>query len=300
MDEAGFRELLGTRHLKPAAIERSVAVVRRFEEFLQRCRPDATAARATAGDVERFLEELARIPRATPRRTPWPSAATPCLTHNDEVLVAVLERIDGAEVPANLSRKLAELVGEERRDEVFAGLEIPPISAPGEQKSAFMRELVERLVGRIDANTVTTALTSGLHHVPKEAFAEERKRYLAAPDIDTFIEDEHRRYVEHLATLKDEGTLYYTQPITDDVLAYVRDTLDLRWRRAPRRRDPRHEDPVPGGPLPSRNGRAAQALPLLSLPLGAGIGSPSRGDGFPPLLRVQRGVREAVLGCRPR
>jgi len=224
MDEAGFRELLGTRHLEPGAIERSVAAVRRFEEFLQRCRPDATAARATAGDAERFLEELDRT-ASVPAADALAIGRYALLTRNDEVLVAVLERIDGADVPASLSRKLADLVGEKRRDEVFAGLEIPPISAPGEQKSAFMRQLVERLVGRIDAETVSTALTSGLHFVPKEAFAEERKRYLAAPNIDAFIEDEHRRYVEHLARLKDEGTLYYTQPITDDVLAYVRDTL---------------------------------------------------------------------------
>jgi hypothetical protein len=60
--------------------------------------------------------------------------------------------------------------------------------------------------------------------VPKEAFAEERARYLAAPDIDSFIADEHRRYVDYLAGLKDEDALYYTQPITDAVLAYVRAT----------------------------------------------------------------------------
>jgi hypothetical protein len=87
-----------------------------------------------------------------------------------------------------------------------------------------MRELVERLFGRVDATIATTVLSSGLHHVPREAFAEARMRYLAAPDIDWFIEDEHNRYVDDLAALKDEGALYFTQPITDEVLAYVRGT----------------------------------------------------------------------------
>lgn len=145
-------------------------------------------------------------------------------THNDQVLVAVLERIDGAEVPANFSRKLAELVGDECRDEVFAGIEIPSIGAGSVDRSAFMRQLIERLTGRVDAATATAVLTSGLHYVPKEAFSDERERYLASSDIDAFIEDEHRRYIEFLAGLKDEGALYYTQPITDDVLAWVRDT----------------------------------------------------------------------------
>jgi len=223
MDEAGFRAALRTRHLDPEEIERSVAMVRRFEEFVQRYRPAATAARATAGDVERFLEELARTTKDSADDV-LAIGRYSRLTHNDEALVALLERIDGAEVPANLSRTLGDLVGEEQRDEVFAGLEIPPIGAAPDQKNAFMRELVERLFGRIDADTATTVLTSGLHYVPKEAFAEERERYLAAPDIDSFIEDEHRRYVEYLAGLRDDGTLYFTQTITDDVLAYVRAT----------------------------------------------------------------------------
>jgi len=223
MDETGFREMLQARHLEPAEIERSVAMVQRFEEFLKRYRPAAIADRATAEDVGRFLDELAHTTNDS--ATDLLAIGRYCrLTHNDEVLVAVLELIDGAEVPANLWRRLGDLAGEARRDEVFAGLEIPPLGTPNERKSAYMRELVQRLYDRVDEDTAGSILTSGLHYVPKEAFAEERARYLAAPDIDWFIEDEHRRYVEYLAGLKDDGTLYFTQPITDDVLAYVRDT----------------------------------------------------------------------------
>lgn len=223
MDEAGFREMLRARHLEPREIDRSVAMVRRFEEFLKRYRPAATADRATPGDVGRFLDELANTTNDS--LDDLLAIGRYCrLTHNDEALVAVLEAIDGADVPANLSRKLGDLVGEKRRDDVFAGLEIPPIGTSSEQKTAFMRELVLRLYDQIDTDTARSILTSGLHYVPREAFAAERARYLEARDIDAFIEDEHRRYVEYLATLNDEGTLYFTQPITDDVLAYVRDT----------------------------------------------------------------------------
>jgi hypothetical protein len=223
MDEAAFREFLATRQLEPEAVERSVAIVRRFEEFLRRFRAAADASRATAGDVRRFVEELARTAEATEGNV-LAVARYLRVAHDDEALTAALEMIDGAEVPENLSHKLAELVGEERRDEVFAGLEIPPIGTSPAEKNAFMRELVERLSRLIDPATATTALTSGLHYVPKEEFAEERKRYLAAPDIDWFIADEHRRYVEYLEGFNADGTLYYTQVITDDVLAYVRDT----------------------------------------------------------------------------
>jgi hypothetical protein len=223
MDETAFREFLATRHLEPEAVERSVAVVRRFEEFLRRDNPAASAAGATAADLRRFVAELAGTGEITSDNV-LAVARYAKVTHNDEGVVAALELIDGIEVPGNLSRKLAELAGEEKRDGVFAGLEQPSIGARPEQNNAYMRELVERLFVWVDDATASTALTSGLHYIPRESFSEERQRFLAAADIDSFVEDEHRRYVEFLAGLRDEGELYYTQPITDDVLAYVRDT----------------------------------------------------------------------------
>ena len=223
MDEAGFRERLVARHLEPDDIERSVAMVRSFEEFLQRYRPAAAVDRATAGDFERFAGEVA-VSAGISASDLVAIARYALFTQNQELLVGVLERVDGAEVPANLSRKLADLVGETRRDELLAGLSIPSVGAAPAEKNAFMRQLIERLTGQVDDATLATALKSGLHYEPKEAFAPERERYLAAPDLDSFIEAEHRLYLEFLAGLKDDGALYYTQPITDDVLAWVRDT----------------------------------------------------------------------------
>jgi hypothetical protein len=223
MDEAAFRAFLATRHLEPEAVERSVSIVARFEQFLRRLRPAADAGRATAGDVRRFVEELTGTGENTQDNV-LAIARYAKVARNDGAIIAALELIDGVEVPANLARKLADLVGEELRDEVFAGLEVPPVGAAPAENNAFMRALMDRLLGRVDAATASTALTSGLHYVPREVFAAERERYLAAPDIDWFIEDEHRRYIDYLAGLKSEGALYYTQPITDDVLVYVRDT----------------------------------------------------------------------------
>lgn len=223
MNEVAFREQLQARNLAPESVDRSVAMVRRFEAFLQRYRPAATADRAAAGDVHQFVEELARTGENTEENV-LAIGRYSRLAHNYEALIAVLESIDGSEVPIRLSQKLAMLVGEEQRDEVFAGLEIPPIGATPASKNAFMRDLMGRLEGRVDDGALTATLTSGLHYEPPEVFSEERQRYLEAPDIDSFIRDEHRRYLEFLTGIKDEGSLYYTQPITDTVIAWVADT----------------------------------------------------------------------------
>jgi hypothetical protein len=226
MDESGYRELLATRHLSPEAEDRSVAVVREFEEFLRRYRPHAEVGRATAGDIARFLEELAERAESDEQCEADAMAVARYMlfARNSEAQTAILEALDGIGVPGNLSRKLAEQAGEAARDEVFAGLETPDIATGPAPKIAFMCELMERLSSRVDGATAKSVLQARLHYVPDEAFAEARERYLAAPDIDWFLADEHRRYVDFLAGLRDSGALYFTQPITDAVLDYVRET----------------------------------------------------------------------------
>jgi hypothetical protein len=226
MDESGYRELLATRHLPAEAIERSVAVVRGFEESIQRLRPHAELERATAGDIMRFLEDLAERAESEEQceEGAYAVARYMLFANNLEAQLAILEAIDGMEVPGNLSRHLAEQVGERVRDEVFDGLEAPNVAAGPARKNAFMRELMRRLGARVDDPTAKVVLQARLHFVPDEAFAEARERYLAAPHIDSFLADEHRRYVDFLAGYRDSGALYFTQPITDAVLDYVRET----------------------------------------------------------------------------
>ncbi len=226
MDESGYRELLATRHLSAEEVERSVAVVRRFEEFLRSCRPNAELERATAGDVLRFLAELAEGAESDDRceKDAYAVARYMLVSRNRDAQVAVLEAIDGVEVPGNLSRKLAGRVGDRTRDEVFDGLPTPGVGAEPAAKVAFMRELVDRLQDRVEDPALREVLNDRLHFVPDEAFADDRERYLAAPDFDSFLTEQHRRYVEQLEGYRDSGALYFTQPITDAVVAYVRDT----------------------------------------------------------------------------
>ncbi len=222
MDESAFREQLRKRHLDPGTIDRSVASVRHFEAFLAADDRSRSVDGASAEDIRRYVEVLDRAGKAEPESL-LAIARYARFVRNDEVTVAVLERIDGAEVPVRLREKLNELAGPTRADQVFAGLDIPSVAATPDERASFMGVLADRVLQ--DPEVATAALTSNLHYQPKEAFAEERERFLAAPDIDWFVEDEHRRYVEFLTQLKDREELYFTQPITDDVIAYVRDTL---------------------------------------------------------------------------
>jgi hypothetical protein len=223
MDEQGFRTYLKGRNLEPDAIDRSVDVVRWFERELEAGTAARGLAGATTDDVHRFAATLIARGDNTEEKV-LALARYARFSGNGEASVAWLELFDGWDVPANLARKLGDLAGNEARDDVFAGLTVPPLGTPAGEKPAFTRGLMDRLSAQVDPETCRRALTSGLHFVPKEAFAEERERYLAAPDVDAFIADEHDRYIAYLAGLRDSGELYFSQPITEAVVEYVRVT----------------------------------------------------------------------------
>jgi hypothetical protein len=223
MDEQGFRTYLEGRNLEPKAIDRSVEVVKRFELQLETGPAPRSLAGATSDDVHRFAARLIESGDNTEENV-LALARHARFAANREASVAWLELFDGWEVPANLARKLGELAGDDARGGVFDGLPVPPLGTPAGEKPVFTRELMDRLAAQVDPETCRHTLTSGLHFVPKEAFAAERERYLAAPDIDAFIADEHERYITYLAGLRDSGELYFSQPITDTVVEYVRQT----------------------------------------------------------------------------
>jgi len=223
MDEQGFRTYLESRNLEPEAIDRSVDVVKRFEHELGVGPAPRGIGGATADDVHRFAAVLVAGGDNTEENV-LALARHARFSGDREASVAWLELFDGWDVPANLARKLSELAGDDTREGVFAGLPVPPLGTPAAEKPVFTRELMDRLAAQVDPETCRQALTSGLHFVPKEAFAAERERYLAAPDIDAFIADEHERYIAYLSGLRDSGELYFSQPITAAVVEYVRQT----------------------------------------------------------------------------
>ena len=223
MDEQRFRDYLGTRDLDPTAIDRAIQVVRRFDRRLRAEAPPRGVDEATAEDVHRLATTvLAGSESAESDLLALARYAR--LVGNHDATAAWVELWDGWDVPHRLADTLALLAGEEASGAVFEGLPIPPPGTPAGEKPAFTRELMDRLAAQIDPEACRRALTSGLHFVPRESFAAERDRYLAARDIDAFIDDEHQRYVAYLAGLRDSGELYYAQPITDAVVEYVRRT----------------------------------------------------------------------------
>ncbi len=227
MDREGFRRFLLERKLTEKQIEESIAVVERFETFLRKRRPPHELVSATKNDVNAFSAVLIEGDVNT-----WETYLTVArsgrFVGNYQVFAAALEYIDGHEALGNLFTKLAEELGAEERDRIFRGVALPPLGTPNTEKHRAMCVAVERLEKRVGPNRCAEIIGTGLRDLPDESFMDEKKKYEAAGGIDAYLAQKGDEFIAELEKIRDEEGLYFNQPITDEVIAYVQAHPEIR------------------------------------------------------------------------
>ena len=217
MDKEGFRKLLKSRKLSDEKIDASIAIAERFEEYLTASvsKPDATAAR-------KFSERLIQEGQNTYDNL-LALGRYGLFTKNNDLYVAFLELLDGAEVQPNLYKKVGELFGESIRDDVFAGIGISPMGLPSTDKPFDMFPVIDRMIGKVGYETTENLLSACLRDLPDEYFLDEREKYIKSADIDDFLRDKHQAFVKQLEQCQLDGVLFFSQEINDQVVEYVQD-----------------------------------------------------------------------------
>jgi hypothetical protein len=212
MDREGFRQVLRKRHVPEDQIEQQVEMAEWFEAFAGQA--------PTPGDVQRFSAILVEEGLNT-----WDNFAALArygqFTKNDAVYVAAVELIDGAEALDALHEKLGKAAGEEVRDEVFDGIQLPPLGTPSTDKPRITQAVMERLEQLVDPETCRQVLSSGLRHLEDAWYVEERTKYAESGGIDSYLQRKGKELIEELEKLRDEGGLYFTQTVTDEVIDFV-------------------------------------------------------------------------------
>jgi hypothetical protein len=221
MDREGFSELLKTRKLNDEQIATAIALAERFETYIESTggTPDAETTWAFCKMVmeegQNTYDNLLTVARYG------------IFTKNNDIYVAVVELLDGAEAQPNLYQKVGDLYGEEVRDEVFAGIGISPLGKPPTEKPYDMFPVIERLIAKVGQQETEQLLSACLRDLPDKYFRNERRKYAKAQDIDDYLKKKHRSFVRWIKKCQREGELFFAQEITDEVVAFVKDNPEI-------------------------------------------------------------------------
>lgn len=217
MDVQRFRKLLAERKIAEDEIVASISLVRRFEDFI---RPAAPPQAATA-QVDAFSADL----MATGENTLPNYYALARYGHfigNQDLYIAAVELLDGAEAMENLYHKTGEVLGTPRQQAIFEGLEHPPFGTPNPEKMALMRTVMNRLVEIAEAEECDRIFSHSLRDLRDAGYQDDLDLYRQCQDIEVFLDRSAQRFMVMLEKIWAEGGLFFTQPITLEVLDYLR------------------------------------------------------------------------------
>jgi hypothetical protein len=221
MDTKGFREMLKKRKFTDERIEALIALAERFEAFIS-----TTGGKLDAETTSAFCKILIQEGQNTYDNL-VAVARYGRFMKNNEIYIAILELLDGAEAQPNLYQKVGELFGESVRDEVFAGIGVAPLGTPSPEKPHYMFPVIERLVNKVGQKKVERLLSACLRDLPDKYFRNERRKYIKARDIDDYVKKKHRSFVRRIRKCQRDGELFFAQEITDEVVAFVKENPEI-------------------------------------------------------------------------
>ena len=145
----------------------------------------------------------------------------------------ITETIDIAEsynAMDTLHSRIAEVHGEQVRDEIFRDLDIPPLGSHPEKKPKFTKNIMKRLEDNLGEENTIALLSPCLHGRPPDDIDGDKKK-LEELGIDGFLLKKHQDLIKRLEKHRDEGTLEFAQMVDDEVIEFARNNQKLIGER---------------------------------------------------------------------
>ena len=221
VDSAGFRQFLSSRNLSEEQLAQHVALAERLESFsassrlpqsLQEARYFVGCLLETATNTEANFYAMARYGR---------------FIKNNAIYTAVLEVLDGAEAIEGLYNRLTEVVGAEKRDQIFESIDLPPLGLSNVFRARLNYILIERMQQLLDPPTCRKILAPSLRTLPEENYLPEREKYRQAGSFDAYLEMKRSEFIAQLEQIMNSGALFFNQEITPEVIELVRSNPEI-------------------------------------------------------------------------
>jgi hypothetical protein len=226
MDKEGFRKYLTGREqpVPEEQIVENTKMVERFEEFLQQF--GKTLETASETEFSKFSKILIEEGLNTYLNYAALSRYA-YFINNMDLYLPVLAIFDGGEVMNVLHERLEEHVGEEKRDEILPKENLPPLGMPDSEKMKVTREVVKKMEKILDPSDCKKILADVAHGLPRDFRKGEREKFVKAGSIDEYLKQKRENAIAELEKHRDDGSLFYNQYITDDVVEFVKSRSDV-------------------------------------------------------------------------
>ena len=228
-----YRTFLQGQGSPDDAIKQQMMVVGDFVKFLQELGPAKAITTAGKGEAEQFARRLIDERRNTLENFSALCKYADWLGHR-QLYVALIELMDCHSAMAVLADEIEERHGQEVRGQIFREV-LPPLGANETERCAHTRTIMERMAGQISPEEMRAAWYQVQHGIPVEAWRKndmaEKEKFHRCGSIDEFLSLKRQERDAFLIGLRDEGKLWYTVEITDEVLDFIKSDPEMEVGR---------------------------------------------------------------------
>lgn len=226
MDQEGFRKYLTDKEqpIPEEEIIENTKMVEKFERFIKQF--GKTLETVTEVEFNKFSKVLIKEGTNT-----YPNYAALSryanFIENHDLYLPILGILDGSEVMNVLHDRLREHVGEEKRDKILSKEDLPPLGMPDAEKMKVTQEIVKRMEKILDPSDCKKVLADVAHGLPRDFRKGEREKFLEAGSIDEYLKQKRQNAITELEKHRDDGSLFYNQYISDEVVEFVKSRPDV-------------------------------------------------------------------------
>jgi hypothetical protein len=225
MDYDRLRESLAKRGFDETQTEKAIETVYSFEEYLK-------SDSKKADDKDTLIQYCQRLIGES--ENTWHNIYSLALYGRlagiEPLTINALELIDGAEAFGNLKVKLESELGETEARKYFDGVREPLLGESNSVRPEPMGTVIGRMVENLGQDRTKSMICNCLRDLDDSWYEADKKLFEeCGKDIDKFIKARGDRFLAELETMKNEGRLYFTQPITDEVIEFVKTNPEIHY-----------------------------------------------------------------------
>ncbi|MCY3411238.1 MAG: hypothetical protein INQ03_06315 [Candidatus Heimdallarchaeota archaeon] len=214
MDLDGFRENRKEKGIPTEKIDEAIQLLMAFEEYLGK-----DLKQCSYDEVHHFAGKLIDEKKNSFDNFIYIIWMAYYL-NNHEMILASMELIDGYEIMPNFVRRVEEKFGLEMVGKVFDQTQFP-LGLHPERKSELMLNALHKFIKEVGEECANQFMELGLRDKYVESYKNPRQEYLDSDNIDAYLLFKREKFIKLLRKHRDEGTLFFTQVIDDEVLEYV-------------------------------------------------------------------------------
>jgi len=228
-----YKEHLQGRGVSAEEVDKQEAIIRDFVGFLTDEGLKETAATAGKSEAQGFARRLIAGGRNTPESFAFLRKYADWLG-NRPLYVALIELTDCHNAMPVLAGEIESRHGREVRERIFREA-MPPLGADEEERWVYTRTIVERMAGEISPEEARAAWFKVQHGISvedwRESDAADRDKYRRCGGIDEFLDLQRQERDAFLTRLRDDGKLWYTVVINDEVLDFIKSDPEMEVGR---------------------------------------------------------------------